>query len=145
MVLTSALYVPVSVLPGNGHGTFQPPASYDSGGFFPTSMALADVNGDGKLDIVVSSEYATDIDSGCSADGSLGVLLGNGDGTFQPPVSFLSGGQYFPDKLAIFVALHDRHIRQVDCVFHRRIVENADGTLEELIASLVDGMIEVHS
>jgi hypothetical protein len=102
LVLTSALYVPVSVLLSNGDGTFQPPASYDSGGFFPTSVALADVNGDGKLDIVVSNECATDIDSGCSADGSLGVLLGNGDGTFQPPVSFLSGG-----FMALSVAIKD--------------------------------------
>ncbi|MGA3048640.1 MAG: TetR/AcrR family transcriptional regulator [Terracidiphilus sp.] len=60
-------------------------------------------------------------------------------------VSIGSVYQYFPNKQAIFSALHERHIHQVDRVMHRKMAESADGTLEELIASLIDGMVEAHS
>jgi hypothetical protein len=79
----------VSVLLGNGDGTFQPPIVYGSGGYNAYSIALADLRYSGKLDIVVANTY-------CSAtcfDGGVSVLLANGDGTFQPAVSYDSGGQ----------------------------------------------------
>jgi hypothetical protein len=71
----------VSVLLGNGDGTFQPPISYDFGPIGTVSLAVADVNLDGKPDLVVAS-----------AQGPLGVLLGNGDGTFQPVIISSFGG-----------------------------------------------------
>jgi hypothetical protein len=77
----------VGVLLGNGDGTFQPAVIYDSGGDFASSVAVADVNGDGKPDLLVANECA---DSNC--DGSVGVLLGNGDGTFRAVVTYSSGG-----------------------------------------------------
>lgn len=77
----------VSVLLGNGDGTFQPALNYDSGGLFTSSVAVADVNGDGKPDLLVANDCA---DPNC--DGSVDVLLGNGDGTFQTGVSYLTGG-----------------------------------------------------
>jgi hypothetical protein len=98
----------VSVLLGNGNGTFQAPVAYASGGFFSTSVAVADLNGDGKPDLVVANECATYIDAGCSDNGSLGVLFGNGDGTFQAPVSFLSGG-FIALSVAIRDVNHDGH------------------------------------
>ena len=75
----------VGVLLGNGDDTFQPVVNYDSGGYIAESLALADVNGDGKVDIVVSN-CGSEFD--CFGHGSVGVLLGNGDGTFQPAVTY---------------------------------------------------------
>ena len=78
----------VSVLLGNGDGTFQPAVRYSSGGFGPTSVVAADVNGDGKPDLIVANQL------GCNscASGTVSVLLGKGDGTFQAAVSYNSGG-----------------------------------------------------
>jgi hypothetical protein len=77
----------VGVLLANGHGGFSKAATYASGGIDPYSVAVADVNGDGKPDLVVANVYATSNPT----SGSIGVLLGNGDGTFRPAMSFASG------------------------------------------------------
>jgi hypothetical protein len=71
---------------GNGDGTFQPVVSYASGGSDADSVAVADVNGDGKLDLVVANLCGI---NNCS--GVVGVLLGNGDGTFKPSVTYSAG------------------------------------------------------
>jgi hypothetical protein len=78
----------IGVLLGNGNGTFQPVVAYSSGGEGAMSVAVADANGDGKPDLVVGN---TCLINNC-AFGSVGVLLGNGDGTFQPAVAYNSGG-----------------------------------------------------
>jgi hypothetical protein len=80
----------VSVLLGNGDGTLQTPASYNSGGEYSQYAAIADVNGDGKPDLLVANNCLSN--SNCST-GSMSVLMGNGDGTFQPAVSYSSGGE----------------------------------------------------
>ncbi len=81
----------VGVLLGNGDGTFQATVNYASGGLSPSSVAVGDVNGDGKPDLLVGNAY---VGNGNYSRGSIGLLLGNGDGTFQGPVSFDSGGEY---------------------------------------------------
>ncbi len=62
----------LSVVLGNGDGTFQAPVSYATGND-STHLATGDFNGDGKLDLVTTD----------GADNTVSVLLGNGDGTFQ--------------------------------------------------------------
>lgn len=84
----------VRVLPGNGDGTFQSPVSYGSGGFQALSVAIGDFNGDGKLDLAVANDCAGDDRGNCANGGAgqVGVLMGNGDGTFSPPSVTLQVG-----------------------------------------------------
>ncbi len=78
----------VSVLLGNGEGTFQPAVDYPVGSY-PKSVAVGDFNGDGKPDLVVANSVNNNVD----------VLLGNGDGTFQPAVNYTVGT--FPVSVAV--------------------------------------------
>jgi hypothetical protein len=78
----------VGVLLGHGDGTFEPAVAYDPGGDATASAAVADVNSDGKPDLLAVNECAT---LTCSSNGSVGLLLGNGDGTFQTAITFDSG------------------------------------------------------
>jgi hypothetical protein len=65
---------------GDGNGTFASPTTY-SPGYDPVSVAIADMNKDGKPDILVDS-----IDQAYTA-GTLSIYLGNGDGTLQTPLN----------------------------------------------------------
>ena len=74
----------VSVLLGNGNGTFAAQTTFTTGNL-PRIVTLGDVNGDGKLDIITAN----------SGSDSTSVLLGNGNGTFQPKVDFTTGSGPF--------------------------------------------------
>lgn len=76
----------VSILLGNGDGTFQP-ANNTSAGKNPFVIQAADFNGDGRADLVL-------IDSS-----GVGVLLGNGNGTFGPVTYFPTANG--PGSLAV--------------------------------------------
>jgi FG-GAP-like repeat len=72
----------VSILLGNGNGSFQAPVSFPAGNN-PASVAVGDFNRDGKLDVAVpiySGQYSV-------AD-NVEVFLGNGDGTLQTGTNF---------------------------------------------------------
>ena len=71
----------VSVILGNGDGTFQAPVTYSTGEY-PEGLAVGDLNGDGNLDLVVAN-YSNSI------SGSVSILLGKGDGSFQTPEDIL--------------------------------------------------------
>src|SRR5262249_39605111 len=70
----------VSILLGNGNGTFQPAVNYPAGST-AISVAINDFDGDGKPDLAVS-------DNGSN---NMSILLGNGNGTFQAPVNYAAG------------------------------------------------------
>lgn len=78
----------VSILLGNGDGTFGPAHIFPEGTRFggnPTSITVADLNGDGKLDLVLANWEAL------PSEFTVSVLLGNGDGTFQASQDYLVG------------------------------------------------------
>ena len=79
----------IGVLLGNGDGTFQPVVTYDSGGHSAVSLAVGDVNGDRKPDLLVANQCFSH--ANC-VSGGVGVLLGNGDGTFRSAVEYETGG-----------------------------------------------------
>lgn len=62
----------VSILLGNGDGTFQTHVDYPTG-TSPTSVVVGDFNGDGIVDLAVTNQD----------DNTVSILLGNGDGTFK--------------------------------------------------------------
>lgn len=70
----------VIVLLGSGNGSFGSPISTVSG-VSGLTIKVADINGDGKQDVLIGG------------DGSAAILYGKGDGTFQAPV-LLSSGSY---------------------------------------------------
>lgn len=73
----------------NGDGTFQAPLAtiLPSGA---DSVAVADFNGDGKLDLAVVNGVM----------GTYSILLGKGDGTFQPAATYAAGGTRYQASVA---------------------------------------------
>ena len=81
----------MSVLLGNGDGTFRPPTRFAVGNS-PYSVAIGDVNGDGQPDLVTAN-YGS---------GDVSVLLGNGDGTFRSQARFAAGDHPFSVAIGDF-------------------------------------------
>src|SRR5947208_3449203 len=70
---------------------FRAPSLLFDAGNHPYSVAIADMNGDHRLDVVTANSY----------DSTASVLLGAGDGTFAPHVDYAAGSG------AVSVALGD--------------------------------------
>jgi hypothetical protein len=130
----------VSVFLGNGDGTFQQPVLYYSGAYLTSSVAVTDVNGDARPDIIVSN-YCVIIACPGSSSGSVGVLLGNGDGTFQPAVTYSSGdygaasvtvgdvnGDALPDLLVVNFGSSPNYTGLVGV-----LLGNGDGTFQSVV------------
>jgi hypothetical protein len=74
----------LSLLRGNGDGTFAAPVNFpNTSGFDSPAVAAVDLNTDGKLDVVVAHEIAC-YTAPCVASEVISVMIGRGDGTFQP-------------------------------------------------------------
>jgi uncharacterized protein (TIGR03437 family) len=91
LVVVTGLPNAVLVLLGNGDGTFQAPKTA-APAIQPTALAVGDLNGDGKPDMVFA-----DIDNVTNLQNSfepiVAVALGLGDGTFSKPVQYAVGEQ----------------------------------------------------
>jgi hypothetical protein len=84
------------VLLGNGDGTFNPQTSYFVGngsgyGSVPRSVKIGDINRDGKPDLVTALMHLD----------TVSVLLGNGDGTFNPKTDYSFPGISYPEDIQI--------------------------------------------
>lgn len=120
----------LSLLLGNGDGSFQAPRVVASGeaGATVNHVASGDLNGDGKADLV-SANYV--------AGGSLSVFIGNGDGVVQPARRIASGGQPYSVVLAdlngdgkLDIAAHAASAAQIYAY-----LGNGDGTFQAVRAS----------
>lgn len=78
----------ISVLLGNGDGTFQAPGTFQTG-VRPLAVSIADLNGDGKPDVVTAN----------SESSTISVLMGTGDGSFGPTTEVATG--YGPSSLTV--------------------------------------------
>ncbi|WP_189091436.1 FG-GAP-like repeat-containing protein [Deinococcus ruber] len=81
----------LSVLLGNGDGTFQPQTVITPSSSYLKAVAMGDVNGDGHLDLVTANLVSSDVS----------VLLGNGDGTLQSPQVMDAGERTYPAAVAL--------------------------------------------
>ncbi|WP_435008425.1 Ig-like domain repeat protein [Tundrisphaera lichenicola] len=79
----------VAVLLGNGDGTFGSPTSYSTETSKAGQLRLADLDGDGDLDVVLVDPF----------DDVVVVMKGNGDGTLGSPTTFATGNS--PNGIAV--------------------------------------------
>ena len=126
----------INVLPGNGDGTFRTAVSYSLATYRPSSVVSGDFNGDGALDLAVAT--VNDSING----GSIAILFGNGDGTFQEAVAY-PGGVW---ALSL-VAADFNEDKRLDLAFANYadgfgssvsvVLGNGDGTFQGMVGYLV--------
>ena len=109
----------ITVLLGNGDGTFQPAVNYAVGST-PFSVTTADFNQDGNLDLAVAN----------TGSNSISILLGNGDGTFQAAQNINLSGS--PKFIAVgdFNGDHKPDLVTVDPPSISVLLGNGDGTFQ---------------
>lgn len=85
----------VTVLLGNGDGTFARQPRYNTGQWHSAMVVAGDFNNDGNADLAVADGCWGGWDRWwpCPTDGTVTILLGNGDGTLQLPTSYSAGGR----------------------------------------------------
>ena len=120
LVVASGGYV--YVLAGNGDGTFQPAVgSAGPTNSTITQIQVADVNGDGKLDLIVSGAKST--------TAFVATMLGNGNGTFQAPIETDFSGTSAPSMvLADFNGDGILDLAYTTALSVQTLLGNGDGT-----------------
>jgi hypothetical protein len=133
----------IQILFGNGDGTFRggPSGFGICTGCTNGIFAISDVNGDGKLDIVVP-HADLEMMSGLGKSGAITVMLGNGDGTFKAGVDYTIGvnavsvaigdmnGDGVPDILAVDFGNNPSQSTVVVTGAVAVLLGNGDGTFQ---------------
>ena len=115
----------VSILLGNGDGTFQPATKLTTGKN-PTRIATGDFNSDGKSDLIVVRVG----DASVNVNGDATIFLGNGDGTFSP------GQVLAPGKNPFAVAVSDLNAdHKLDLVFASSTTNSTDNSVTILLGN----------
>jgi len=96
-------FLVICTLPGMSQVLKVPAVLYPSGTGPARSIVLADVNNDGKLDAIVTNST--------NFNGSIAVMFGNGDGTFQTAASYPA---VFPVPNSVAVADNPNSMRSFD-------------------------------
>jgi hypothetical protein len=113
----------VSVLIGNGNGTFQGAVNYGAG-TYPASVAVGDFDGDGKPDVAVANY----------GGGNVSVLLNDGDGTFDahPAVNYGVGMRPYSVAVGDFNgdAKSDLAVANYDSDNVSVLIGNGNGTFQ---------------
>jgi hypothetical protein len=123
-------YSTISVLAGNGDGSFQTERQYYVGGRRPISPAVGDLTGDGKKDVVVANVL----------DNNISILKGNGDRTFQSPINISVGTN--PNALVLAnLAGDSKRNNKPDIA----VTNLSDGTVSILINQSTPGTIKFAS
>jgi hypothetical protein len=123
LVVTQAQSSAVSILLGDGSGTFAPQTDFDLGSMYPGGLAIAQLNPSGHPDLVVTID---DSDAGMG----IAVASGNGDGTFGPPILYLA-----TTGITGTVTPEPAEVRVADL--------NADGNLDLVFTNAGSGTVGV--
>lgn len=122
----------VSILLGNGDGTFQPQKTFATGSQ-PSAICAADFNNDGRTDLAVTNQAAN----------TVSIFLGNGDGTFtnngalttgNTPVAIAAGQFNLNNNTNIAIAV----VNQADNTLYVYL-GNGDGTFTQTTNAALNG------
>jgi len=127
LAVANYYYNVVSVLLGNGDGTFRPAVTTVTG-TNPASVAVGDFNKDGIADLAVANYGSSDV----------AVMLGNGDGSFRPPLTIRSASGPGRWPSAISTAIRRSIWRSAAFVSGTTVVTvlqgNGDGTFRPALS-----------
>ncbi|CAF3764261.1 unnamed protein product [Adineta steineri] len=91
----------IGILFGDGLGNFATPKTFSTGyDSIPYSLVVSDLNNDGKLDIIVANHGTNNI----------GILAGQGNGTFEIQVIISTGYESQPYSVAVYDLNNDTYM-----------------------------------
>jgi hypothetical protein len=123
-IVTAEVNGTVTVLRGNGDGTFNSPTTIPLEAT-PSLLAVGDLLGNGRDDIVTAN-----------TNGTLSVIFSNGDGTFQSPDTISVGGAFQALQLGDFLANGRQDILAASPLGTLDVLlTNSDGTFQSPIVS----------